>query len=478
MSDEPGHPGRITAREHTVSDRSLQVGSAFGLLPNPVTGRNSDDSRIPHEREVAVATIGLRNVSKVFPGGALALDQVDLDVADGELMVLVGPSGCGKSTLLRIIAGLEEPTKGTLYLNGTDATGFTPQERQVAMVFQNFALYPHMTAADNIGFPLRISGLPPEERQELVAESAAALGVNELLGRWPNQMSGGQRQRVAMGRALVRDPQMLLLDEPLSNLDSGLRSELRAEISATVRSSAITTVYVTHDQTEALTLADRIAVMRGGSIEDIGTPGRVYDQPATMFVAAFLGTPRINLLEAWVWSYVDSRVSLRIGEQVISLPWQDPRARQLAHYHGERIIVGVRAEALVSVGEPLADCTLRGRVRYLEHHGHETLAFVDIGAVGVEIDLAPPPRTPATSPQGTKGPLSVLRNAWKRKPDPESPPDAVTAGGRHQKRSAGLVVRLPPRVKVAREETINIVVRRELLHFFDLRGDRVDAGFR
>ncbi|MFC0111372.1 ABC transporter ATP-binding protein [Kibdelosporangium aridum] len=430
-----------------------------------------------------MATIGLRGVRKVFPGGSIALDQVDLDVADGELMVLVGPSGCGKSTLLRIIAGLEEPTAGTLYLDDEDATDFTPQQRQVAMVFQSFALYPHMTAADNIGFPLRVSGLPPEERHELVVESATALGVQELLERWPKQMSGGQRQRIAMGRALVRDPRILLLDEPLSNLDSGLRSELRAEISSTVRSSGITTVYVTHDQTEALTLADRIAVMRGGSIEDIGTPGRVYDKPATIFVAAFLGTPRINLFEAWVWNTVDSHVSLRIGEQTIALPWQDPRARQLAHYHGERVIVGVRAEALVSLAEPLPDCTIRGRVRYLEHHGHESLAFVDIGAAGIEIDLAPPP---AAKPKHFRHrPVTTMRGVWKRitgtqPAEPEDQPDSTlpATAGRHQKRSSGLVMRLPPTVQVSAGDTLNIGVRRELLHFFDLRGDRIDAGFR
>ncbi|CAM3543183.1 ABC transporter ATP-binding protein [Kibdelosporangium persicum] len=431
-----------------------------------------------------MATIGLRSISKVFPGGSIALDQVDLDVADGELMVLVGPSGCGKSTLLRIIAGLEEPTSGTLYLDDTDATNLTPQQRQVAMVFQNFALYPHMTAAGNIGFPLRASGLPPDERDELVVESAAALGLQELLGRWPNQMSGGQRQRVAMGRALVRDPQLLLLDEPLSNLDSGLRSELRAEISSTIRSSGITTVYVTHDQTEALTLADRIAVMRGGCIEDIGTPGRVYDKPATMFVASFLGTPRINLLEAWVWNTVDSHVSLRIGEQTIALPWQDPRARQLAHYHGERVVVGIRAEALLSAAEPVADCTLRGQVQYLEHHGHESLAFVDIGAVGIEVDLAPPPRTPPATKlkQFRQRPLTAMRGVWKRvsgtKPEEPETTQATSTAGRHQKRKAGLVMRLPPRTNVTRGSTINVVIRRELLHFFDSRGDRIDTGFR
>jgi multiple sugar transport system ATP-binding protein len=438
-----------------------------------------------------VATIGLRNISKVFPGGSIALDGVDLDVDDGELMVLVGPSGCGKSTLLRIIAGLEEPTDGTLYLNGADATQLTPQERQVAMVFQSFALYPHMTVAGNIGFPLRIAGHKPEERQQLVAESASALGVGELLDRWPRQMSGGQRQRVAMGRALVRDPQLLLLDEPLSNLDSGLRSQMRAEISATVRSSGVTTVYVTHDQTEALTLADRIAVMRGGSIEDIGAPGRVYDKPATMFVAAFLGTPRINLLEAWVWTDVDNRVSLRIGEQQIALPWNDPTARQLAHYHGERVIVGVRAEALVSVAEPLPDCTLRGRVRYLEHHGHESLAFVDIGAVEVEVDLTPPPQNPGAATkvaQLRRRSAMTMRGLWKRsrqavtgretaEPEPQSE-HGSSATGRHQRRSTGVVTRLPPRVKVARDDVINVGVRRELLHFFEPGGARIDVGFR
>ncbi|MFC7616555.1 ABC transporter ATP-binding protein [Actinokineospora soli] len=228
--------------------------------------------------------------------------------------------------------------------------------------------------------------MDPAAQGERVAESAGALGVRELLERWPHQLSGGQRQRVAMGRALVRQPRLFLLDEPLSNLDSGLRAELRAEISSMVRSLGVTTVYVTHDQTEALTLADHIAVLNRGVLQDVGTPGRVYDKPATMFVAAFLGTPRITLLEAFVYVYLNSHVALRIGEQQLFLPWNDPRARELAHYHGEAIVVGVRAEAVAPIAEARRGQSLRGEIRHLEHHGHESLAFIDIGATEIDVD--------------------------------------------------------------------------------------------
>ncbi|GAB3817213.1 hypothetical protein GCM10027605_67550 [Micromonospora zhanjiangensis] len=211
-----------------------------------------------------MTTVALKDVSKVFSDGTVAVDKVSLDVADGEFMVLLGPSGCGKSTVLRIIAGLEEPSSGAVLLGGEVANGLPPRERGVAMVFQDFALYPHMTVGDNIAFPLRLSGLEQDSRTERVSDVASVLGIGDVLGRRPNQLSGGQRQRVAMGRAIVRRPGLFLMDEPLSNLDSGLRAELRAEISALVREMGVSTIYVTHDQAEALTMADRVAIMRKG----------------------------------------------------------------------------------------------------------------------------------------------------------------------------------------------------------------------
>ena len=431
-----------------------------------------------------MARIGLRDITKVFPGGSVALDGVNLDIADGELMVLIGPSGCGKSTLLRIIAGLEVPTEGEVLLDGMEAGHLTPKERQVAMVFQNFALYPHMRAGENIAFPLRISGMDPAAQGERVAESAGALGVRELLQRWPHQLSGGQRQRVAMGRALVRQPRLFLLDEPLSNLDSGLRAELRAEISSMVRSLGVTTVYVTHDQTEALTLADHIAVLNQGVLQDIGTPGRVYDKPATMFVAAFLGTPRITLLEAFVYVYLNSHVALRIGEQQLFLPWTDPRARELAHYHGESIVVGVRAEAVAPVAEARRGQSLRGAIRHLEHHGHESLAFIDIGATEIDVDTDGV-RHRAAAAVGARHArrTDTLFNRFLDKVTgggraPAADPSENGHSGRHHLRPAELTVRLPPRVRAAAGENITIGLRLDLLHFFERRGNRIDVGWR
>src|SRR5256886_13324989 len=242
-----------------------------------------------------VATVALKDVTKVFRDGTVAVDNVTLDVGDGEFMVLLGPSGCDKSTDLRRVAGLEDPSSGAILLDGELANDLAPRDRRIAMVFQDFALYPHMTVGDNIGFPLRLSGVETDSRTERVADVASALGIGDVLSRRPSQLSGGQRQRVAMGRAIVRRPGLFLMDQPLSNLDSGLRAELRAEISGLTRELGVTTLYVTHDQAEALTMADRVAIMRKGVLQDVGTPTQVYGRPATLYVAAFLGAPRMNL---------------------------------------------------------------------------------------------------------------------------------------------------------------------------------------
>ncbi len=228
----------------------------------------------------------LDRVSKIYDGGVLAVEDVSLAAEHGELLVLVGPSGCGKTTVLRMIAGLEEPTRGEVWLGGELATGLPPQERNVAMVFQHGALYPHRSVRGNLAFPLDIAGMEQPAIDARIDEMAHGLGIAATLERWPGRLSGGERQRVAMGRALIRgDPHVLLMDEPLASLDVGLRSGLRAEITALVRSMQLTTVYVTHDQAEALAMADRVAVMRDGAIEDVGPPMRVYQEPATAFTA-------------------------------------------------------------------------------------------------------------------------------------------------------------------------------------------------
>src|SRR5688572_21093637 len=336
--------------------------------------------------EETVTTVALKDVTKVFPDGTVAVDDVSLDVNDGEFMVLLGPSGCGKSTVLRMVAGLEDPTVGAIMLDGELANDLPPRDRRIAMVFQDFALYPHMSVGDNIGFPLRLSGVEQAPRGERVADVASALGIGDVLGRKPSQLSGGQRQRVAMGRAIVRRPGLFLMDEPLSNLDSGLRAELRAEISGLTRELGVTTMYVTHDQAEALTMADRVAILRKGVLQDVGTPTEVYRRPATLYTAAFLGAPRMNLLEASVYVHLDRYIALNLGEQALYLPWNDIRARAISHYHGERIVVGMRAEALTPVAPDTPGDVLQGRIRYLEHHGHESLAFLDIGATAILVD--------------------------------------------------------------------------------------------
>jgi multiple sugar transport system ATP-binding protein len=440
--------------------------------------------------EVTVTTVALKDVTKVFPDGTVAVDKINLDVNDGEFMVLLGPSGCGKSTVLRMVAGLEDPSSGAVLLDGELANDIPPRDRRIAMVFQDFALYPHMTVGDNIAFPLRLSGVEPVPRTERVADVASALGIGDVLGRKPSQLSGGQRQRVAMGRAIVRRPGLFLMDEPLSNLDSGLRAELRAEISALVRELGVSTIYVTHDQAEALTMADRVAIMRKGVLQDVGTPTQVYGRPATLYVAAFLGSPRMNLLEATVYVHLDRYIALNFGNQSLYLPWNDIRARAVAHYHGERIVVGMRAEALTPVAPDTPGDVLQGRIRYLEHHGHESLAYLDIGATAIIVDDLG--GTVAEQGTGSGRRMRRLGQVMQRLAGraPEPAPGAENAErngrsssvlsdpGRHHRRPAELAVRLAPYPAVTSGHPMAISVRMDALHFFDERGDRIDVGWR
>jgi multiple sugar transport system ATP-binding protein len=289
-----------------------------------------------------------------------ALDRVTLTVERGEFVVVVGPSGCGKSTALRIVAGLEQPDEGTVTIGGRPMNGVPPQERDVAMVFQGYALYPQMTAREILEFPLKMRGVSPAERATAVAEAASMLRIEALLDRRPAELSGGERQRVAMGRAVVRRPRVFLFDEPLSNLDAALRGDIRLEIGQLVRRLGTTAVYVTHDHVEAMTLADRIAVMRGGRLQQVGTPREVYDRPATSFVGAFLGSPRMNL--------VPGRID---GDAVLAGPFRVPRPGGPLPL---RLEVGVRPEhiALGGDGEP-------GEVLAVEPLGAETHLLVRVG---------------------------------------------------------------------------------------------------
>ena len=293
-----------------------------------------------------MAEIELEQVSKVYPDGTPAVDSLDLAIGDGEFVVLVGPSGCGKTSALRMVAGLEELTGGTIRIGGHVVNDLLPKERDIAMVFQNYALYPHMTVYDNMAFGLRHRRVPKDEIEQRVTEAAHTLGLEENLHRKPRTLSGGQRQRVAMGRAIVREPQAFLMDEPLSNLDAKLRVEMRAEIMRLQRDLAVTTIYVTHDQTEAMTMGDRVAVMRKGVLQQADAPQRLYERPANLFVAEFIGSPAMNLVDATLERDGDALVA-RFGPNLLRLgPKLLADRPGLRTREGEPLIMGLRPEDL------------------------------------------------------------------------------------------------------------------------------------
>ncbi len=295
-----------------------------------------------------MAAITLEDVTKVYPNGFEAVHKLSLDVADGEFMVLVGPSGCGKTTALRMVAGLEDITDGTLHIGDRVMNEVSPRDRDIAMVFQNYALYPHMTVAENIGFALKLRKLPKTEIKRKVEEAASLLGLTESLDRKPGQLSGGQRQRVAMGRAIVREPSAFLMDEPLSNLDAKLRVQMRAEVARIQRRLAVATLYVTHDQVEAMTMGDRVAVISAGVLQQCDVPQALYDHPTNLFVASFLGSPGMNLFEG---SVGEDAAYVLIGTQRVELPGTLHESKPaLRRYANERVVVGLRPEDLLLPG--------------------------------------------------------------------------------------------------------------------------------
>jgi multiple sugar transport system ATP-binding protein len=297
-----------------------------------------------------VAAISLRGLTKVYSTGVTALDALDLEVGDGEFAVLVGPSGCGKTTALRMVAGLERITSGTVSLGGRVVNDVSPRRRDIAMVFQNYALYPHLTVYSNIGFALENKKVPKAERDRRIRAAAGVLGLGDLLGRTPRQLSGGQRQRVAMGRALVREPSVFLMDEPLSNLDAKLRVQMRTEVLRVHRALGAASLYVTHDQVEAMTMGDRVAVLLGGVLQQYDTPRALYDRPANLFVATFIGSPSMNLYEGGLSASgsAGSRPAVVLGSQRLDLP--APVAVRVAAYQGRKVVVGIRPEDLVLPG--------------------------------------------------------------------------------------------------------------------------------
>ena len=318
-----------------------------------------------------MAHIELESVTKLFAGDVHAVDGIDLTIADGEFMVLVGPSGCGKSTLLRMIAGLEEPTAGTISIGGRDVTDLAPRHRDVAMVFQSYALYPHMSVRQNLAYGLKVRRTPKAETERRVVEVAKLLGLEELLDRKPGHLSGGQRQRVAMGRAIVREPQAFLMDEPLSNLDAKLRVSMRASLSQLHARLGVTTVYVTHDQVEAMTLGHRVAVMRDGKILQVDAPQTLYREPRDLFVAAFIGSPAMNLVDA-----VIDGDDVCFGQYRVRLaPHRRPPAGTT------RVVLGIRPECFADAAF-VADspASIEARVEVLEEVGADAYAFFGVEA--------------------------------------------------------------------------------------------------
>jgi multiple sugar transport system ATP-binding protein len=373
-----------------------------------------------------MATIGLDRITKVYPNGFQAVDEVSLDVGDGEFMVLVGPSGCGKTTVLRMVAGLEAISGGTLRIGGRVVNDVGAKERDIAMVFQNYALYPHMTVEQNIGFALKLRRFPKAELAQRVTEATRVLGLTPWAQRKPAQLSGGQSQRVAMGRAIVREPSVFLMDEPLSNLDAKLRVQMRAEVSRIQRRLGVATLYVTHDQVEAMTMGDRVAVMHAGRLQQCDRPQTIYDRPRNVFVAAFIGSPAMNLYQATLDA--DARTA-QLGSQTIALTKavgeRHPRLIELA---GRPIVVGMRPEHLPLAGNggPAID----GEVDLVEALGSDLLVHFSIDAQKFTAE-------------------GVMEED-----------EQMLASG------AG-VARVDPRAPVRQGERVRLAVDCEQLHFFD-----------
>jgi multiple sugar transport system ATP-binding protein len=389
-----------------------------------------------------MATVSLEKVSKVYPNGLLAVSDLDLDVAEGELMVLVGPSGSGKTTALRMVAGLEDITSGALRMDGRVVNDLSPKDRNVAMIFQSYALYPHMSVAGNIGFSLKLRKVPKGEIKSKVREAADLLGLTEYLDRKPGQLSGGQRQRVAMGRAIVREPSVFLMDEPLSNLDAKMRVQMRAEILRIQRRVGVAALYVTHDQTEAMTLGDRVAVLHKGRLQQCSTPQVLYSRPDNVFVAAFIGSPAMNLYEGLLSPGGDE---VKLGPQSLALPHELRLARPaLRAYGGHRVIVGIRPEHLVDAtlgSVPVPGTTLVADVELVEALGNELQVHFLVEGTSAQSEDTEAAR--GTSELGGVG--------------------ALHAGGA---RTEG-VARTSPRSALRGGSRATFVVDTEHLHFFD-----------
>ncbi len=326
-----------------------------------------------------MAHVELNAVTKVYENGHHAVTDLTLSLGDGEFLVLVGPSGCGKSTALRMVAGLEAITSGDLVIDGKRMNDIPARDRDIAMVFQNYALYPQMTVADNIGFPLRLRKTAKSERESEVRRIAEILELTDQLEKLPAQLSGGQRQRVAMGRAIIRKPKLFLMDEPLSNLDAKLRVQMRADIRSIQREFGVTTLYVTHDQVEAMTMGDRVVVLKDGHLQQIAPPDEIYRLPANAFVASFIGSPTMNIFETKIETA--GSPMLRIGDQSVRLPADFVGRREgLSGLSGQPVIMGIRPEHFFEVGSTGGECEMTIEVMAREALGSEVIVYFDLGA--------------------------------------------------------------------------------------------------
>jgi multiple sugar transport system ATP-binding protein len=389
-----------------------------------------------------VAEVTFDKVSKVYPDGTKAVSDVDLGIGDGEFMVLVGPSGCGKTTALRMVAGLEEITHGVLKIGERVVNHVPSRDRDIAMVFQSYALYPHLSVYENIAFGLRLKNVPKDEIDKRVQEAARILDLEPFLKRKPRALSGGQRQRVAMGRAIVRQPQAFLMDEPLSNLDAKLRVAMRAEIAGLQQDLGVTTIYVTHDQVEAMTMGDRVAVMRKGELQQVASPQELYDRPVNLFVGGFIGSPAMNMLDTTVQSSNGDMVA-QLGSQRLALGHELLSSRPgLKNYDGRQLIIGIRPEDLEDaslVRDAPADHKLRGKVQLMEALGSEIMVHLGVDA-----------------------PQALTEDVRELAEDVGA--EAVEA---LEKREATIVGRFSPRSRVKVGDDVEVAVDTRTLHFFD-----------
>ena len=390
-----------------------------------------------------MAEVVLKDVDKIYEGNVHAVQSLSLDIKDGEFLVLVGPSGCGKTTALRMVAGLETISGGTVKIGDRVVNELSPKDRDIAMVFQSYALYPHLSVADNIAFGLRLRKTSKDVVDERVAWAARLLDLTPYLARKPKELSGGQRQRVAMGRAIVREPQVFLMDEPLSNLDAKLRVQMRAEVAKLQHDLGVTTIYVTHDQIEAMTMGDRVAVMSMGKLQQVDTPQHLYDEPFNLFVASFIGTPPMNLVEADV-SVEGERVDVKVGPTTI-VAGQSALARypHVRNANGRKVVLGIRAEDLHPGADRPAFPTFNARIDLVEALGSGLMVYftIDATAVRTQAHVDVEAETGATNGAG----------------------DSVVATTR-----PNLIAHFPPRVTLRIGDSIPVAVDPENLHFFDL----------